>query len=230
MIYMNSKGKYLKKDSHPTITQSKAPIRKRRKKKFKITLTPLMTKVIAIMLVLAAIITIPPVVQHKHDKDKYEAEIEALIQQYEGRIEQLNQEHQNEILGIHQEYEYGGNVSEIELEAEYISKVVYGTAKNHSVNDQKAVVWCILNRVESAGYPDTVQGVCEQPKQWMGYSEDNPVMESIYNMVLEILKAWHKNGPRPMGKEFVFLSWSSKEILLRDTFTENKDTRYWRIY
>ena len=230
MIYMNSKGKYLKKDSHPTITQSKAPIRKRRKKKFKITLTPLMTKVIAIMLVLAAIITIPPVVQHKHDKDKYEAEIEALIQQYEGRIEQLNQEHQNEILGIHQEYEYGGNVSEIELEAEYISKVVYGTAKNHSVNDQKAVVWCILNRVESAGYPDTVQGVCEQPKQWMGYSEDNPVMESIYNMVLEILKAWHNNGHRPMGKEFVFLSWSSKEILLRDTFTENKDTRYWRIY
>ena len=230
MIYMNSKGKYLKKDSHPTITQSKAPVRKRKKKKFKITVPPLMKKIIAIALVLAAIITIPPVIQHKHDKDKYEAEIEALIQQYEGRIEQLNQEHQNEILGIHQEYEYGGNVSEIELEAEYISKVVYGTAKNHSVNDQKAVVWCILNRVESAGYPDTVQGVCEQPKQWMGYSEDNPVMESIYNMVLEILKAWHNNGHRPMGKEFVFLSWSSKEILLRDTFTENKDTRYWRIY
>ena len=227
---MNSKGKYLKKDSHPTITQSKAPVRKRKKKKFKITLTPLMKKVIAIVLVLAAIITIPPVVQHKHDKDKYEAEIESLTQQYEDRIEQLNQEHQNEILGIHQEYEYGGNVSEIELEAEYISKVIYGTAKNHSVNDQKAVVWCILNRVESAGYPDTVQGVCEQPKQWMGYSEDNPVMESIYNMVLEILKAWHNNGHRPMGKEFVFLSWSSKEILLRDTFTENKDTRYWRIY
>ena len=230
MIYMNSKGKYLKKDSHPTITQSKAPVRKRKKKKFKITVPPLMKKVIAIVLVLAAIITIPPVIQHKHDKDKYEAEIEALIQQYEGRIEQLNQEHQNEILGIHQEYEYGGNVSEIELEAEYISKVVYGTAKNHSVNDQKAVVWCILNRVESAGYPDTVQGVCEQPKQWMGYSEDNPVMESIYDMVLEILKAWHNNGHRPMGKEFVFLSWSSKEILLRDTFVENKDTRYWRIY
>ena len=227
---MNSKGKYLKKDSHPTITQSKAPVRKRKKKKFKITVPPLMKKVIAIVLVLAAIITIPPVIQHKHDKDKHEAEIESLIQQYEGRIEQLNQEHQNEILGIHQEYEYGGNVSEIELEAEYISRVVYGTAKNHSVNDQKAVVWCILNRVESAGYPDTVQGVCEQPKQWMGYNEDNPVMESIYNMVLEILKAWHNNGHRPMGKEFVFLSWSSKEILLRDTFAENKDTRYWRIY
>ena len=74
------------------------------------------------------------------------------------------------------------------------------------------------------------QGVCEQPKQWMGYSEDNPVMESIYDMVLEILKTWHNNGHRPMGKEFVFLSWSSKEILLRDTFTESKDTRYWRIY
>ena len=222
-IYTN--GKYLK--NQPTVVN---PKRKPKKKKFKIRLSPLMKKVIAYALVAATLISVPALVQHKHDKDKYKAEIAAITQQYEDRIEQLNQEHQNEILGIHQEYEYGGNVSDIEQEAEYISKVVYGTAKNHSVNDQKAVVWCILNRVESAGYPDTVQGVCEQPKQWMGYSEDNPVMESIYDMVLEILKAWHNNGHRPMGKEFVFLSWSSKEILLRDSFTENKDTRYWRIY
>ena len=221
-IYTN--GKYLK--NQPTAVNPK----RKPKKKFKIRLSPLMKKVIAYVLVVATLISVPMLVQHKHDKDKYEAEIAAITQQYEDRIEQLNQEHQNEILGIHQEYEYGGNVSEIEQEAEYISKVVYGTAKNHSVNDQKAVVWCILNRVESAGYPDTVQGVCEQPKQWMGYSEDNPVMESTYNMVLEILKTWHNNGHRPMGKEFVFLSWSSKEILLRDTFVENKDTRYWRIY
>lgn len=224
-IYTN--GKYLK--NQPTAVNPKRKPRKK-KKKFKIRLSPLMKKVIAYVLVVAILISVPMLIQHKHDKDKYEAEIAAITQQYEDRIEQLNQEHQNEILGIHQEYEYGGNVSEIEKEAEYISKVVYGTAKNHSVNDQKAVVWCILNRVESAGYPDTVQGVCEQPKQWMGYSEDNPVMESIYDMVLEILKSWHNNGHRPMGKEFVFLSWSSKEILLRDTFVESKDTRYWRIY
>lgn len=224
-IYTN--GKYLK--NQPTAVNPKRKPRKK-KKKFKIRLSPLMKKVIAYVLVVAILISVPMLIQHKHDKDKYEAEIAAITQQYEDRIEQLNQEHQNEILGIHQEYEYGGNVSEIEKEAEYISKVVYGTAKNHSVNDQKAVVWCILNRVESAGYPDTVQGVCEQPKQWMGYSEDNPVMESIYDMVLEILKAWHNNRHRPMGKEFVFLSWSSKEILLRDTFVESKDTRYWRIY
>ena len=223
-IYTN--GKYLK--NQPTVVNPKRKPKK--KKKFKIRLSPLMKKVIAYALVVVTLISVPMLIQHKHDKDKYEAEIAAITQQYEDRIEQLNQEHQHEILGIHQEYEYGGNVSEIEKEAEYISKVVYGTARNHSVNDQKAVVWCILNRVESAGYPDTVQGVCEQPKQWMGYSEDNPVMESIYDMVLEILKSWHNNGHRPMGKEFVFLSWSSKEILLRDSFTENKDTRYWRIY
>ena len=223
-IYAN--GKYLK-NGYSYVNPKRKP---KKKKKFKIRLSPLMKKVIAYALVVATLIAVPAIVQHTHDKKKYEAEMEAVVAQYEARIEELNQEHQNEILGIHQEYEYGGNVSEIELEAEYISKVVYGTAKNHSVNDQKAVVWCILNRVESVGYPDTVQGVCEQPKQWMGYSEDNPVMESIYDMVLEILKTWHNNGHRPMGKEFVFLSWSSKEILLRDTFTEGKDTRYWRIY
>lgn len=223
MATNSKKGKYQANKANP-------PVRRKKKKKFQIHLSAQMKKVLACILVILILITIPAVSQHIHDKNKYEAEIEEIVAQYEGRIEQINQEHQNEILGIHQEYEYGGNVSEIEKEAEYISKVVYGTAKNHSANDQKAVVWCILNRVESAGYPDTVQGVCEQPKQWMGYSEDNPVMESIYDMVLEILKTWHNNGHRPMGKEFVFLSWSSKEILLRDTFEENKSTRYWRIY
>ena len=221
-IYAN--GKYLK--NQPTVINPK----RKPKKKFKIRLFSLIKKIIAYALVAAILISVPTLVQHKHDKEKYKAEIAAITQQYEDRIEQLDQQHQNEIFCIHQEYEYGGNVSEIEQEAEYISKVVYGTAKNHSVNNQKAVVWCILNRVESVGYPDTVQDVCEQPKQWMGYSEDNPVIESIYNMVLEILKTWHNNGHRPMSKEFVFLSWSSEEILLRDTFVENKDTRYWRIY
>lgn len=163
---------------------------------------------------------------------------------YEKQIEEINTAHQEELATLRstlqkdyesklteleQYYEYGGDVSQIEREAEYIAKVVYGTAISHTDSDKRAVIWCILNRVEHYAHPDTIQGVCEQPKQWMGYSDNNPVLTDIYDLALAELKTWYSGGHRPMGKEYIYLSWSSSEILLRDTFEEGKNTRYWRM-
>jgi len=71
--------------------------------------------------------------------------------------------------------------------------------------------------------------VCEQPKQWMGYSDENPVLTELYDLALTELKTWYSGGHRPMSNDYIYLSWSSKEILLRDTFEENKNTNYWRM-
>lgn len=144
------------------------------------------------------------------------------------RIE-LQKDYESKITELKQYYEYGGDVSQIEREAEYIAKVIYGTARNHAESDKKAVVWCILNRVEHHSHPNTIAEVCEQPKQWMGYSNDNPVLDENYNLALTELKTWYSGGHRPMGNEYIYLSWSSKEILLRDTFEENRNTNYWRM-
>ena len=163
---------------------------------------------------------------------------------YENQIAELNTNHEAELIALRAElyesymvkmseleryYEYGGDVTEIEREAEYIAKVIYGTARNHADSDKRAVVWCILNRVEHHSHPDTVAEVCEQPKQWMGYSSDNPVLDELYELALTELKTWHSDGHRPMSNDYIYLSWSSKEILLRNTFEENKNTNYWRM-
>jgi hypothetical protein len=163
---------------------------------------------------------------------------------YERRIEEINMKHEEEIIALRTElensynlqidelekyYEYGGDIDQIEREAEYIAKVIYGTARNHADSDKRAVVWCILNRVEHYAHPSTVAEVCEQPKQWMGYSNDNPVLTENYDLALEELKTWHGDGHRPMSNDYIYLSWSSKEIMLRDTFEENKNTHYWRM-
>ncbi len=163
---------------------------------------------------------------------------------YEKRIEEINMKHEEEMIALRTElensynlqmdelekyYEYGGDIDQIEREAEYIAKVIYGTARNHADSDKRAVVWCILNRVEHYAHPDTVAEVCEQPKQWMGYSNDNPVLTENYDIALEELKTWHNDGHRPMSNDYIYLSWSSKEIMLRDTFEENKNTHYWRM-
>ena len=172
--------------------------------------------------------------------------ITALCQRvkYEKQIAEINANHAEEIVALRAElqnyyrsqmaeleqyYEYGGDVTQIEREAEYIAKVIYGTARNHADSDKRAVVWCILNRVEHYSHPNTVVEVCEQPKQWMGYSSDNPVLTENYDLALAELKTWHSGGHRPMSNDYIYLSWSSKEILLRDTFEENKSTNYWRM-
>ena len=164
---------------------------------------------------------------------KYEKQIEEVNAIHEAEMEALRSElcedYTSQMAELERYYEYGGDVDLIELEAEYIAKVIYGTARNHSDNDKKAVVWCILNRVEHYAHPNNVAEVCEQPKQWMGYSSNNPVLTDNYDLALAELKIWHGEGHRPISNEYIYLSWSSSEIMLRDTFEETRDTHYWRM-
>ena len=162
-------------------------------------------------------------------RTKYEKQIEEINASYEEEINSIRLDYESRVTELEQYYGYGRDVEQIELEAEYIAKVLYGTAINHADSDKRAVVWCILNRVEHYSHPNTIAEVCEQPKQWMGYSNSNPILDELYNLALEELKTWYSGGHRPMTNEYIYLSWSSKEILLRDTFEENKNTNYWRM-
>ena len=165
---------------------------------------------------------------------KYENRIKEINELHEDemialRIE-LRDQYESEIAAIEKYYEYGGDVSQIEREAEWIAKVMYGMAKpDHKDSDLRAIVWCILNRVDNKAYPGEVQAVCQQKSQWMGYSDDNPVIAKLYDIALAELKKWHGDAVRPMSADYVYLTWSSKEILLRDTFAENRSTNYWRM-
>ena len=113
-------------------------------------------------------------------------------------------------------------------EAEAVAKVLYGTARGNTETDQRAVVWCIINRCESTLFPNTIEEVCSQKQQWMGYSDSNPIVQELYDIAHEELSTWHEGGYRMIAPDFLFLSWSSKEIVLRTQFEENGATRYWR--
>lgn len=160
--------------------------------------------------------------QSHKDKIKYETLMA-------NELAAVSEAHELELAEVRRQYEYGGDADMIEREAECIAKVLYGTARNHSSDGQRAVIWCILNRVEHTSYPDTVIEVCEQPQQWMGYDASNPVIEELYNISLETLKSWYNQEHRPMSADYIFMSWSSNEIVLRDTFEEKPGTHYWRI-
>lgn len=204
-------GKYAKKNTKNT------------KKKKKYLTTIQMVTAYILIVVVAVMMTF------LCQRTKYENQIEEINANHEEEIESIRADYEARVTELEQYYGYGRDVEQIELEAECVAKVIYGTAKNHADSDKRAVVWCILNRVEHYSHPNTIAEVCEQPKQWMGYSNDNLVLTENYELALEELKTWYSGGHRPISNEYIYLSWSSKEIILRNTFEENKNTRYWRM-
>ena len=165
--------------------------------------------------------------QYVNDKKTFELEKAELIVAHDAVIERMEEERVAAIAAVRAEYEEPSPEEVIDQEAKYLAKMLYGTARNNSERDQRTVVWCALNRVDSVGYPNTVQGVCEQTSQWMGYDDDNPVLNNLLEVARKELIKWH-DGDRPVLPDYVYMSWSSKEIVLRDTYEKGADTRYWQ--
>ena len=165
------------------------------------------------------------------DKNNYnirlEAEIAEVSDEYEATILQMDSAHKEEIQALRAEYENLTSEELLQQEAEYLAKMLYGTARNNSERDQRTAIWCALNRVDSVGYPNTVKEVCQQSSQWVGYSDDNPILTNLYNIAKKELETWH-NGYRPVRIEYIYMNWSTKQITLRDTWKNGKDTSYWQ--
>ena len=112
-------------------------------------------------------------------------------------------------------------------DAKTIAKVLYGV-KGNNENDLRTLVWCVLNRVDNKDYPGTVAEVVAQDRQWMGYSDSNPVLDDLYNLALGELDIWY-GGIRPCAPDFVFMNWTPSEITLRDTFEFSSKTHSWSV-
>lgn len=77
---------------------------------------------------------------------------------------------------------------------EAVAQTVWGEARGCSTTEQAAVVWCILNRVDSPEFPDdpmwVVQQVVSGYKQFSGYSPDNPVEPDLVALVEDVMARW----------------------------------------
>lgn len=183
--------------------------------------------VLIVIITIAMIITVSMGSQRRADAEKYGAMLEEQKLHYEQMIKDLVIQHQDEIGKIRAEYENLTPEEVIQKEAEFIAKALYGFAKDHSERDQRTGIWCILNRVDHPNYPNSVQAVCQQDEQWIGYSDNNPVLTNLYELAVVELETWHNNY-RPVSAEYVFMSWSSKEIILRNTYKTTNTTKHWQ--
>jgi len=92
-----------------------------------------------------------------------------------------------------------------------IAKTVYGEALvTGSDTEMSAVAWCILNRVDSPKYGNTVSEVVTQELQFHGYNKNNPVDEHIVHLVRDVLgryceeKNGNENAGRTLPKDYLY--------------------------
>ena len=91
-----------------------------------------------------------------------------------------------------------------DAEAQIVAKLVYGEAMICSTTERAAVIWCILNRVDSAEayFPDDIIGAATQKNAFFGYAESNPVLPELYDLALDVFARWEreKAGETDVGR------------------------------
>lgn len=119
------------------------------------------------------------------------------------------------------------NKSDVEM----LAKLIWGEARGVRSKEQKAaVVWCVLNRVDSPLYPDSIEAVVTQKYQFSGYNESYPLTDECMEIAEDVLVRWYqeKTGAVDVGrvlpKEYLYfvgdgvLNYFSKEWKSQDHY------------
>ena len=117
--------------------------------------------------------------------------------------------------------------AQLDYEAGMLAKVLYGV-KDNSEEDLKTYCWCVFNRVDNPMFPDMIEDVISQPKQWMRYSENNLVLDNLFKIAREQLDEWHSGATRPVGSDYVYMDWTPSRITLRNQWEYGRETETWR--
>lgn len=111
-------------------------------------------------------------------------------------------------------------------EIPYIARTVWGEARGCSETEQAAVIWCILNRVDSSirYMPDNIIDVVTQKHQFLGYIKTFPVTEKIRELVIDVLTRWEmeKAGVENVGRilppEYMWFHGDGRHNHFRDAY------------
>ena len=104
-----------------------------------------------------------------------------------------------------------------------VAKMLYGESRGCSIDNQQKAVWCVLNRVDADGFPDTIIGVLSQPNQFHGYSTAFPVWEELTAVAEDVLTRWslEKQGVavnRELPKSYLYFTGTGRENIFREGY------------
>ncbi|MCL2828374.1 MAG: cell wall hydrolase [Oscillospiraceae bacterium] len=73
-----------------------------------------------------------------------------------------------------------------------LSRMVWGEGRGVTRNEQKLIVWTVLNRLDNGRYGNSIRAVVTARGQFVGYQSSHPVTEPIRGVVIYVLEAWDR--------------------------------------
>lgn len=210
-IYKEAKWK-----SEDVIEEKETP--RRREKKMRLDLAKFVRQngdIVRNVAIMIVAVVIGCIITYWHTSDVLEKRYEMQLKTEVFKAEQNLASRMRDEYGV---TEAEAAALQMEEDAKTIAKVLY-PMRNNKTHGLRSAVWCVLNRVDNPLYGDDVYSVCSAKQAFMGWSDDNQVLDNLYNIALKELQVWH-SGVRPMDTKFVFLDWTAREIMLRDQFEE----------
>ena len=107
-----------------------------------------------------------------------------------------------------------------EEDAAEVAKMLWGEARGCTRDNQIKCAWVVCNRVDDERFPDTIQGVLEQPSQFHGYDPSYPVTSELYDVAFDVLTRWsyEKQGihvRRELPENFLWFTGNGEENIFR---------------
>ena len=106
-------------------------------------------------------------------------------------------------------------------DVEMLARLTWGEARGCTTTEQAAVMWCVLNRVDSEDplFPDTIQEVITQKNQFHGYNINNPIWPELEDLARDVLMRWLTNEEgRVLPLEYCWFSGDGSHNYFRDAY------------
>lgn len=115
----------------------------------------------------------------------------------------------------------------------YMAKLFYGVKRfqdKYGYNDKdfETLARCVFNRVESKSYSGDMIEVINQKDQWVGYYENNPVLDEYYKLADQFIQTWKAEQTKPVSTDYVFAELTPNGIWLKNDFHADGYARRWR--
>lgn len=158
------------------------------------------------------------------DTDRFESREAELVAAHDAEIQQLKAKAESNIYAT--QYLSSRYESDAWKVAQWLDCL---DARYNLTDEAKALAcWVVFNRVDSANYPDNVDGVLWQPCQFCEYSDEEAPTEGNMVIATNQVSRWKNGDIRPAPSRAVFITVSSDGVVLRDSFEETRSTGYWR--
>ena len=120
-----------------------------------------------------------------------------------------------------------------------LARVLWGECRGCPKTEQAGVAWCVLNRVDSPEFPDTVEAVCSQRtetvKQFEGYDPSYPVEPELLALAEDVLGRWEleKLGVGSVGRvlpaDYLFFEGDGVHNSFRRNYIKDGTTWDWSL-